>query len=187
MKDEELKIQEKKLPAAPEKPTAPDKETTPPFFVEAEKLFDKVSEISKQVAAQAYDFFRERGGRFGRDIEDWLDAESRVLRFVPIEITERDGTINVTAAVPGFKPEEIEISVDGATLMISGETHAMEHLEDENVLHSDFYSDRFFRHIPLPSPVNVDEAKANMVHGMLKISLPKAAAAEPKRVAVAAG
>jgi len=181
MKNEELKIQDKKLPAAPEN------EVTPPFFVEAEKLFDKVSKISKQVAAQAFDLFRERGGRFGRDIEDWLDAESRVLRFVPVEITERNGTINVTAAVPGFKPEDVEISVDGTTLMISGETHTMEHLEDENVLHTDFYSDRFFRNIPLPAAVDVNGAKANIKHGMLKISLPKAAATEPKHVAVAAG
>ena len=158
MGTQELKVPEKKLPAATQEHSAS------PFFVEAEMLFEKLANISKQVAAQAYDNFRVRGGQFGRELEDWVNAESKVLRFTPLEVTEKNGAINVTAAVPGFRPDDIEISVDGNTLMISGEAKTMEHAQDEDVFYSDFYSDRFFRRIPLPVNVDVDHATANLKH-----------------------
>lgn len=165
-----------------------NEQTPEPFFVEAEKMFDRFAEISRETAHRAFEFFRARGGEFGREIDDWFNAESQLLRFVPVEISEQNGTVLVKADIAGFKPEEVEISVKDNMLMISGKTEKSEEKKDENVVYSDFRSNRFFRQMTLPEPVLGDNAKAEVKDGMLTISLPKAGkAAEPKHIAIAAG
>lgn len=169
----------------PELPAVPPEDM--PFFVEFEKMFDHFAEISKTISQRAFDFFKDRGGEWGHEVEDWFKAQSELLRFVPVEIKEQNGTMLVTADVAGFKPEEIEISVKDDMLMIRGKTEAREEKKDENVFYSDFKSDRFFRRLNLPEHVNVEGAKAEIKDGMLNISLPKAAKPEPKTIAVSAG
>lgn len=159
-----------------------------PFFVEAEKMFEKFADISRETAHRAFDFFRLRGGEFGHELDDWFRAESDVLHFVPIEIKEENGSLKVTADVAGFRPEEIEIGVEGNSLMISGRSEARSQNKDENILYTDFRSNRFFRQMPLPKPVNADGAKADIKDGMLNILLPKAKPeAGVKKIAVSAG
>lgn len=158
-----------------------------PIFVEAEKMFEKFAELSKETARRAYEFFERRGSEFGREFEDWFKAESEILRPVSVEVTEKDGNIYVTAAIPGFKPEEIEISVKDDQLIISGETEKREEKEDETIVYSDFSSNRFFRQMTLPSVVDADRVGADLKDGILTITLPKAAVQEAKRVAVTSG
>ena len=159
-----------------------------PFFVEAERMFDRLAEITRETAHKAHDFFLDRGGQFGKEIDDWFRAESEILRFVPVEISESNGTVKVKADIAGFKPENVEISVNDDMLMISGKSEARSEKTEENVVYSDFKSNQFFRQFALPMPVDADHAKAEMKDGMLNILLPKANAThEPKRIAVTAG
>lgn len=158
-----------------------------PFFVEAEKLFEKFGQISRETALKAYDFFRARGGELGKEIDDWFNAEAQLLRFVPVRIADKDGMLSITADVAGFKPEDIEISVDDKVLMISGETKKTQEHKNESIIYSDFESNRFFRRLTLPSPVNTDKAKAEVKDGILNISFPKIEEAKPKQIAVSAG
>jgi hypothetical protein len=46
------------------KPTS--EKTMSPLFVEAEKMFERFAEITKETAQRAFEFFRDRGGEFGR-------------------------------------------------------------------------------------------------------------------------
>lgn len=158
-----------------------------PAFVAFEKMFDRLAEITKDTGKKAYDFFQERGGELGNEIRDWFDAESKILRPVAVEITESDGSVNVSAAVPGFKPEEIEISIKDDVLIVSGKTEKREEKKDENLVYSDWESNQFFRQLTLPSSVESENAKAELKDGILRLTLPKAAAEEPKQIAVSAG
>jgi HSP20 family protein len=180
MKNEELKIIDKKLPEKTQ-----DRSPVP-FFVEAEKLFDKFTAISQDIADKAFEFFRNRGGELGREMEDWFNAESKVLRFVPLEVTQQNGTVRVTAEVAGFKPEDIEISVHGKTLMISGETEKKDESTDHEIVYSDFESNRFFRQVELPCFVDAGNAKAEVNEGLLTVALPRAEEAKPKHISVSA-
>jgi HSP20 family protein len=163
------------------------KENAFPIFVEAEKMFDRFADLTRQTAHKAYEFFLTRGGEFGREIDDWFKAESEILRPVTVEVAENDQTINVTAAVPGFKPEEIEISVKDNLLILSGETFAENKKEEGNTVYSEWRSNRFFRQITLPAEVDAEQVKANLKDGLLQLSLPKAAPREVKQIAVTAG
>jgi HSP20 family protein len=156
-----------------------------PVFVEAEKMFERFAEITKDIAGKAFEFFRDRGGEWGREVEDWFKAESEVLRPVPVEITEVGENILVSAAVPGFKPEEIEVSVKGDILMIGGATESNEQQNDAKTIVREWRSNRFYRQLALPAPVMEDKVTAKLTNGMLELTLPKAAQHDATKVAVA--
>ena len=156
-----------------------------PTFIEAERMFEKFGEITKDIAHKAFEFFRERGGQLGKEVEDWFRAENEILRPVPIEMTESEAEISVTAAVPGFKPDEIEVSVKDDLLIISGKTETDETREDASTIVREWKSDRFYRQLTLPSRVLPDKVNAKLTDGMLKLTLPKAAKNDATKVAVA--
>jgi HSP20 family molecular chaperone IbpA len=158
-----------------------------PVFVEAEKLFDRMAEITNEIGQRAFDFFRLRGGEFGKELDDWFRAEREILRPTPVEITEADNNIFVTAAVPGFKPEDIEVSVNGDTLILSGKTETKEKKENANTILNEWNSNQFFRQFTLPSQVDAGKVEAKLKDGMLELTLPKAAGTEAKKIAVSAG
>lgn len=155
-----------------------------PVLVEAEKMFEKLAAITKETAARAYDFFLERGSQFGNQVEDWLRAESEMLRTAPVKITDSNGKLIVTIAVPGFKRDEIEVSIKDDILIVSGETSAEEKKEDEQTLYSEWTSDRFLRELSLPYPVDEANVDAKMKDGILTLILNKQAEATAAKIAV---
>jgi HSP20 family molecular chaperone IbpA len=163
------------------------RETAFPMFVEAEKMFERLAELTKETTQRAFEYFVRRGGDFGKEFEDWFRAEAEILLPVKIEMTETDKQINVSAMVPGFKPEEIEISVKDNILILSGETRKEDKQEGENMVYSEWRSNRFFRQLTLPAEVNADKVRANLKDGILHLKLPKAAPREVKQIAVSAG
>ncbi len=171
----------------PKKETAVTKPEAFPIFVEAEKMFERLAELTRETTQRAFEFFVRRGGDFGKEFEDWFRAEAEILLPVKLEITETDKLFNVNAMVPGFKAEEIEISVKDNVLILSGETKREEKREEENMIYSDWRSNRFFRQLTLPAEVNADKVKANLKDGILYLKLPKAAPHEVKQIAVSAG
>ena len=155
-----------------------------PAFVEPETLFEKMAHITNDIADRAFDLFRLRGGEWGRELDDWFHAEREVLRPVPLEIKETDKEFIVTAAVPGFKPEEIEVSLKDDLLILSGETEAREENKDENVITREWKSNRFLRQFTLPSHVDAENVHASLRHGMLELTMPKAPIEEAKKIPV---
>lgn len=160
------------------------KKTAAPAIVEAEKLFDRLSEITKETAARAYDFFLERGSRFGHHLEDWLRAEYETLRAAPVKITQSGEITNVMVAVPGFKADEIEVSIKDNLLIVSGETSSRSETNDENIFYNEWQSDRFLRKLVLPEVVDADGVQATVKDGILKLTLTKKAQVEAAKVAV---
>ncbi|HEX6127296.1 MAG TPA: Hsp20 family protein [Pyrinomonadaceae bacterium] len=168
-------------------PTNAAMETISPTFVEAEKMFEKLTDITMETARRAFEFFRERGGEWGREVEDWFKAESEILRPVPVEIRESKDNLFVKAAVPDFKPDEIEVSVKDNMLIISGKTESRNEPDEEaNTIVREWRSNRFFRQLTLPSPVLAEKVTAKLTNGMLELTLPKAAEHGATKVAVAA-
>ena len=161
--------------------------TMAPQFVEPESLFERMANITNEIAGRAFDMFRFRGGEWGKELDDWFNAEREVLRPVPVEIKESETNVIVTAAVPGFKPDEIEVSVRENLLMLSGETKASEEKRDENVIVKEWKSNRFLRQFTLPSNVDADNIQANLKDGMLELTMPKTPAAEAKSIPVKTG
>jgi len=162
------------------------KQTPPasPVFVETEKLFEQMKESAQSIARRAYEFFEERGQKAGHDLEDWLRAEFEMTRSVPLELKEKDGQLIVRAETPGFKPDEIKVSVEPKQLIISGRSEQKKEGEAADKVFSEFRSNQFYRSFGLPAEVNPATATATLKDGILELTLTKSATNQATNVEV---
>jgi HSP20 family protein len=162
------------------------KETKFPIFIDAEKMLEKMGDLTRNTSEKAFEFFMKRGGSLGAHFDDWLHAEMELLRPVSVEITESRDAVNIKAAVPGFKPEEIELSVKNAELFMAGEQKTESRNEDESTFYSEWRSNKFARQLRLPCEVDPDGVVANLKDGVLTLTLKKKPLAEPAKITVKA-
>ena len=101
-----------------------------------------------------------------------------------IEISETDKAIEVTAEMPGLERKDVEISVDDDTLTIRGEKKVEENQKDKNVQLSERSYGVFVRVLQLPPGIDPASVQATMSNGILKLTIPKPAKSEPKKIEV---
>lgn len=111
----------------------------------------------------------------------WLLPTEETLA---IDVYEKPDSVVVKTAVPGVKPEDIDITIVGNTLTIAGETKAEEKVEEENYIRRERRYGRFSRSISLPSGVQGEKAEATFEGGLLTLTIPKAEEAKPKVIKV---
>ena len=92
--------------------------------------------------------------------------------------------IVVQAALPGVKPEDVEITVENDTLKISAELP--KRLGDVDYAFVERPHGRFSRTLMLNVPVEADKANAHFENGLLTLTLPKAETVKPKMIKVKA-
>jgi len=106
---------------------------------------------------------------------------------VPLEVVDRNDAVEVRAAIPGTKPEDVDVSIQGDTLTIRGETRSDEEKPGDNWLLREHRYGRWQRTVTLPQPVDADRAEASLENGMLRLRLPKSQVAGPRRIQVQGG
>jgi HSP20 family protein len=109
------------------------------------------------------------------------DAQS----IIPsIEISETDKAIEISAEMPGLERKDVEISIEDDTLTIRGEKKVEENQKDKNVQLSERSYGVFYRVLQLPPGIDPSSIQATMANGILKVTIPKPAKAEPKKIEV---
>ena len=103
---------------------------------------------------------------------------------MPVDVIETKDNVIVKAAVPGVKPEEIDVSLTGETLTIKGETKAEEKFEEGSYLRKERRFGAFQRTLTLPANIVSDKAKAEFENGVLTLTLPKTEEMKPKAIKV---
>lgn len=99
--------------------------------------------------------------------------------------TNENGVI-VTAELPGVSPEDIDISVTGDTLTLTG-NRELDELQDGKTYHRrERRYGRFARSFRLPFDIEGGKVEAALENGVLQISLPRAEADKPKKITVKA-
>lgn len=164
--------------------TAP--ETKSPIFVEFEKLFDQMKEFTESIAARAYEFFEARGRELGHDLEDWIRAESELMRRVPVEIKETETALTVRAEVPGFEAKDIKVSVEQRQLILSGKTETATEETTGETIYNERRTNQFYRSVALSTEVDATKVTASVKNGVLELTIPKAAQTEAVQVEVKA-
>jgi HSP20 family protein len=106
---------------------------------------------------------------------------------IPMDVVERDDSFEVRAALPGVKPEDVEVTVQGERLILRAEARAAEEQRNENWLLREHRYGLLQRAITLPSPVSSERAEARIEHGVLILKLPKLQGAQAKRISVSTG
>ncbi|HEX6509338.1 MAG TPA: Hsp20/alpha crystallin family protein [Chloroflexota bacterium] len=100
-----------------------------------------------------------------------------------LEVTDDDVIIEM--AVPGVNPDDINISVTGDTVTISGEVKRDRQQRKGQRYLEEIFEGSFQRSFVLPFPVDADKATANFENGTLRLTLPKSEAAKPRKIQVA--
>ena len=151
-----------------------------PFKVtEFEKIFDRMREMQETISRRAFELFEKGGKIFGRDLDDWFKAESELLHPVNISIEDTDEGLKVEAEVPGFKAEDLEVSVEPYRLTIAGKREAeKEEKKKGKTVYSERSAERILRVVDLPVKVNTENVSAVLKDGVLEFTMLKAVPAK---------
>jgi HSP20 family protein len=135
-----------------------------------------MASIYDSVARRAFEIFEENGSIFGRDWDDWFQAESEQLHPVHTDVVDAGDSLKVRAEVPGFTANDLQVSVEPGSLTITGKRESKKDLEKEgNVLYSERCADEVLRVIDLPATVDPAKVTATLKDGVLELEMPKAA------------
>jgi len=109
---------------------------------------------------------------------------------MPIDVFANDDQVVILAAVPGMNPDDLDLSVHENTVTLSGtipNTAKAEETKNATWYAHELWSGQVRRSITLPFPVDADQASATFQDGILKVSLPKAESAKPRKIAISSG
>ena len=98
----------------------------------------------------------------------------------------KDDTAHVVVELPGVPSEAVDISIEGRTLTVSGERKAPELEEGESWHRRERWHGKFERAYTLPFSIEQARVKAQFKDGLLRITLPKAEAEKPRKIAISA-
>jgi HSP20 family protein len=103
-----------------------------------------------------------------------------------LDVRSTPDAYEIEAALPGVRPEDVNISVLGETLTISGSSRQDESKDEDGFSYREIRRGSFSRTVTLPSAVKADAASAIFDNGMLKLSIPKAEEAKPRHIEIKA-
>jgi HSP20 family protein len=101
-----------------------------------------------------------------------------------LDMTEDDHSITVRAEVPGVDPKDLNLTVTGNTLVLSGEKREQSEKNENGCYHSERRFGSFRRSVALPGEVNSEKVTADYANGILTVKMEKAPTAQSKRIAV---
>lgn len=116
----------------------------------------------------------------------FFDIFGRGTTTTPIDMYQTPNEVVVKAALPGVKPEEVDITITGDTLTIKGEAKVKEEVKEEDYLYQEHRYGAFCRSVSLPSGLDTDKAEATFENGILTLSIPKSEKVKPKQIKIKA-
>lgn len=146
-------------------------------------LFHEMRDVRHLIARRAYQLFADREYTDGHDLDDWLRAERELLHSAPLELRETDSEFILRAELPGFRENEVTVAADPLSVIITAEHEVDAQQRKAKMLYSEWRSNRVFRSLSLPAPVNPRKASKRLSNGMLEIKLPKPATGKDERLA----
>jgi HSP20 family protein len=128
------------------------------------------------------------------EITEFRRAMNRLLRpgdglsqaYPPLNIYANDEEVVVSAEVPGFDKESLDISVHGSTFSLSGSREPVEVGEEATYLREERFQGRFNRMVDLPFSVDAERVKAQLRNGTLVCHLPRAESDKPRKITIGA-
>ncbi len=101
-----------------------------------------------------------------------------------IELQETETELLLKAQLPGIKPENLDIQVSENAVFLSGEQQEETKTNEKGVFRSEFHYGQFKRVIPLPAAIKREQVKAEMVSGLLTLTMLKTTPALPNLIKV---
>lgn len=126
-----------------------------------------------------------------RELEDvfasmWPEGEGWFAQVeVPTaDMSETDNAVEVRMDLPGVKPEEIHIELDGDVLTISGEKKEEKEEKGKTFHRIERFQGKFARSMRMPAEVAMDKVEAKIHEGVLTVTLPKTEVSKAHKIEV---
>ena len=101
----------------------------------------------------------------------------------PVDIFETENEINLMADMPGVQTENVNIDLRENTLTLTGEISPFEGANEEDLL-IEYEVGQYFRQFTIPELIDQEKIDAQLSEGVLKLVLPKAEVAKPKKIEI---
>lgn len=116
---------------------------------------------------------------------DDLMSPFKGVNIPTTDVYTKDNQLLVEAHLPNFEQKDINIQVDGNSLVVSAERHEKDEDKDKQYVVRES-SSSFYRRISLPERANTDKIQAELQDGVLKVTVPLTPLPEPKKIAITA-
>lgn len=142
-------------------------------------LFKEMDQLHREINSLFNGY--NRGRLLGPAFEPGLG-----LRHYPkVNLRDDEENVYVEALLPGVEPDKIDMNVLGNTLTLAGERHIAEEAGEGYTWHRrERGTGKFMRTIELPVEIVAEKVKAEFKNGLLRVTMPKAAEAKPKKINV---
>lgn len=114
---------------------------------------------------------------------DWPLAGERTWG-PPVDVAENEKELTVRAEIPGVDPKDLEVTLSGNQLVLSGEKKESSQEQGKDFYHCETRYGSFRRVISLPAEVDPQQVEAEYANGVVTLRLKKLHAAAPKRIQV---
>ena len=102
----------------------------------------------------------------------------------PLDVRMTGDELVVEGQLPGFKPDDVEITIENGRLAIRAEASTDEEHQDGDCLVREIRRGSFSRTVALPSGLEADKASATFEDGVLTLRIPKAEQVKPRQVRI---
>lgn len=145
-------------------------------------LAARIQHLYDTISRRAFELFEGNGRVFGREWDDWFKAESELLHPANLNIEETEKEVTVQAEVPGFTAQDLNVSLEGTRLTITGKRETKEEKTEKKVARREIYSNEIMRVVDLPAAVDAEKVVATLKDGILELKMPKAS--PPRKIAI---
>ena len=102
----------------------------------------------------------------------------------PVNITDGDQSLTITAVVPGLSADDITITASHDELSIAGESLGGAAPEGYQALRIERHGGSFKRSFRFPFEIDADGIEAKVADGVLTLTVPKAVTHQPRKITV---
>jgi HSP20 family protein len=118
--------------------------------------------------------------------ETEFDQENFGAMLPPVDIYEDEAGITLTADLPGVSKERLGVKVNGDNLLIEGDV-VVPAPQDMELLYAEILALSYRRSFTLSRELDASKIEANLKDGVLKLRIPKAEEARPRRIEIKVG
>ena len=152
----------------------------------APSLFESIEAMFEDVRKRAFELFQRRGAMDGSDLDDWFQAENDLIFAPKSEDVETEKEFEMRVGVPAIEAKELQISALPDSIIVQAETSRKEEQSEGKVQYSEFSERKLFRRFKFPVAIDVEQVKATLDKGTLRIVAAKAPEVETKQISVGA-
>jgi HSP20 family protein len=124
-----------------------------------------------------------------REVSDLFSRRLQPVRMArpAMDAVRTDAGTVVRLDVPGFSPEDVQVSVHDGVLTLSGTKSSETETEEGSWIRRERAAASFERSVVLPKGVDVDAITAKVDNGVLEVNVPHPAEAQPRQIKVTSG